>query len=121
VEHAFLDVPPEEIARRVHEAASAVVGDAVVVRVGAETWGYRNVGVSLPRASRSRLESQNLRLHVARAVEAVGVTLWPSANAPRVDGDVEGSIRVRAVELRGPLDAASFAQPPPAKAHVVGR
>jgi hypothetical protein len=121
VEHAFLDVAPEEIARSVHEAASLVVGGPVEVRIGAEAWGYRNVGVSLPRARRSRLEAANLRLHVSRAIEEVGVTLWPSANAPRVGGDIEGSVRVRAVLLRGPLDAASFAQAPPERAHVVGR
>jgi hypothetical protein len=121
MEHAFLDTAPEEIARRVAEAASAVAGDGVAVRVGLEAWGYRNVGVSIPRARRSRLEAANLRLHVSRAVEAAGVTLWPSANAPRVGGDIEGSVRVREVVLQGPLDAAGFAQAPPPRAHVVGR
>jgi hypothetical protein len=121
VEHAFLDVPPEEIARRVHEAAILASGGPVEVRVGAEAWGYRNVGVSLPRARRSRLEAANLRVQVSRAIEAAGVTLSPSANAPRVGGDIEGSVRVRAVLHRGPLDASSFAQAPPERAHVVGR
>jgi hypothetical protein len=121
VEHAFLDVPPEEIARRVHEAACLVAGGPVEVRVGAEAWGHRNLGVSLPRARRSRLEAANLKLHVSRAIEEAGVTLWPAANARRVRGDIEGSVRVRAVLLRGPLDAASFAQAPPERAHVVGR
>jgi hypothetical protein len=119
VEHACLDVAPEEIARRVHEAASLAFGEPVEVHVGAEAWGYRNVGVSLPRARRSRLEAANLRLRVSRAIEEAGVTLWPAANAPRVGGDIEGSVRVRAVLLRGPLDAASFAHAPPERPHVV--
>jgi hypothetical protein len=121
VEHPFVGLGPEEIARRVRDAVASVAGGPVELRIGAEGSCYRNVGVVLPRARRSRLEAVNLRVHVARALEAAGVTMWPAAIAPRVGGDVEGSVRVREVVLQGPLDAASLAQAPPRKAHVVGR
>jgi hypothetical protein len=67
MEHAFLDVAPEELARRVHEAAGAAAGTDVVVRVGAEVWGYRNVGVDLPelagRSLRAGTSGCMLRMH----------------------------------------------------------
>jgi hypothetical protein len=77
--------------------------------------------VQLPRARRSRLESRLLRVHVSRVLEAAGVTVWPCANAPRVGGDLDGSVRVRVIELRGPLDASHVAAPAPAKGEIAGR
>ncbi len=121
MEHAFLDVDATEIARRVREAASAAAGAAVEVRVSAEGSAFRNIGVALPRARRTRLETRNLRIRVGRALEAIGVTMYPAGVAPRVGGDLEGSVQVRRVELGGAMDAAGLAAPPPARAHVVGR
>jgi hypothetical protein len=117
-EHPFVGAPLEDIARRVRDAASAAAGGAVVVEVGDEGFGYRNVGVTLPRARRTKLDSRNLRMRVARAIEAVGVAMWPAAIAPAVRGDLVGSVRVRELDASRFIDASSFAAAPPKPARL---
>ncbi len=117
----FLGVAPDEIARRVYEAATVVTVAPVAVRVGEEGCGFRNIGVDLPAARRSRLESRNLAINVRRALEAIGVTMYYAAVAPRVWADLEGSVRVRDVPLGNAIDAGHLAAAPPAKGVVVGR
>jgi hypothetical protein len=114
--HPFVGTSPIEIETRIREAATSAAGAPVVVHVAEEAWGLINVGVSLPRTRRTRLASRNLRMTVARALEAVGVSLWPAAIAPRASGELRGSVRVREIEGPRVVDAASFAAPPPSRA-----
>jgi hypothetical protein len=44
---AFLDLPAADINARVQAIAATAAGGPVVVRVGDEVHGYRNVGVDL--------------------------------------------------------------------------
>ena len=109
----FLNLSADEIAARIHAAASAAIGAPVVVRVGDEVHGYRNVGVDLPRGRRSAAEGRRLLNRVRAALEARGVPLAETALAPKVGGDIRGSIQVREVTLGG-SDAAGLARERPA-------
>jgi hypothetical protein len=110
VEWPFLDAAPSDIAARVTAVASGAAGAPVAVRVGDEAFGYRNVGVTLPRARRSALEARNLRRRVMLALERLGVTSAEAALAPRVVGDLVGSVRVCATPPPASLDASALAR-----------
>jgi hypothetical protein len=97
----FIGATPEDIVARVEAAVSGAAGVAVVVRVGAEVHSYRNVGVDLPRARRSTEEARALRRRVSEAAEAAGVALAENALAPKVGGDLRGSVQVREVRRSG--------------------
>ena len=93
----FVGLTPVAVEARVSLAASTAAGARVVVHVGEDVFGCRNVGVDLPRARRSAAETRALRQRVRDALERIGVILAESALAPRVMGDVRGSVRVRDV------------------------
>jgi hypothetical protein len=61
---AFLDVPLADIIARIQAIANAAAGGPVVVRLGEEVFGYRNVGVDVPVGRRSAAESRRLRARV---------------------------------------------------------
>lgn len=92
---AFLGLSPALVAERVAIAASSAIAAPVVVHVGDDVFGCRNVGVDLPRARRSTVETRLLRARLRDALERAGVVLAESALAPRVAGDIRGSVWVR--------------------------
>lgn len=94
---AYLGLAPADIAARLLSLASAVADAPVVIHLGGDVFGCRNVGVELPRRRRSTMETRLLRQRVRDALERGGVVLAPSALAPRVPGDIHGSVRVREV------------------------
>jgi hypothetical protein len=100
---AFLNLPAEEISIRIQDVASAACGARVVVRVGEEAHGYRNVGVDLPV----------LRGRVRAALEAVGVPLAETAIAPKVGGDICGSVQLRETGLASSAHLAVCSPVPP--------
>jgi hypothetical protein len=106
-----------DIAARVQAVAATVADGPVVVHVGNEVHGFRNVGVGLPRRRRSANESCLLRKRVWAALEAAGVTMAETADEPKVAGDLLGNVRVRelAVDWR---DASRLAGPAPAEREV---
>jgi hypothetical protein len=107
----FIGVSPEAILAHVESVASAAAGGPVVARIGDEMLGFRNVGVDLPRRRMSAHEARILRSRVRDALEKAHVVLAPSALAPRVAGDICGSVRVRVLAV-GSGDAARLLQPP---------
>jgi hypothetical protein len=110
----FLNLTAIDIAARVQAIAAAAAGP-VVVRVGDEVYGYCNVGIDLPRVRRSAAETRLLRNRLSRALETAGVVMAATAGAPRVVGDVLGSVRVRLVAANW-KDASGLAGPPPRQA-----
>jgi hypothetical protein len=91
----FLDVTSTAIHARLRAIASDAAGGPCDVRVGPDAFGYRNVGVDLPRARRSADEHLLLRRRVWAALERAGVTMAPSQMAPQVAGDLRGTVCVR--------------------------
>ncbi len=112
VSSAFLDFTSAAVAARVQAVATAAAGGPVVVRVGDEVHGFRNVGVDLPRARRSAAEGRLLRNRVRAALEGAGVILAPTAIAPKVEGDILGNVRVRELPVNW-ADASGLAEAPP--------
>ena len=53
--------------------------------------------------------SRNLRINVGRALEAIGVSIYPATIASRVGGDLEGSVQVRVIARGGAMDASALA------------
>lgn len=108
---AFLGLTTIEVISRLLSIASAAASAPVTVHVGEDAFGCRNVGVELPRGRRSAAATRLLRQRVREALERGGVVLAESALAPRVAGDIRGSVRVREV---APTygDAANMLQPP---------
>jgi hypothetical protein len=104
-----LNLSADEIAARIHASATAAAGAPVLVRVGDEVHGYRNIGVDLPRGRRSAVEGRRLLNRVRAALEARGVPLAETALAPKVGGDIRGSVQVRELALGGG-DAAGLAR-----------
>jgi hypothetical protein len=96
---AFLDLSADDIIASVQAIASAAAGGPVVVRLGEELLGYRNVAVDLPARRCSAAEGRLLRSRVRAALETGGVTLAEHARAPKVAGEIRGSIRVRDVGM----------------------
>jgi len=95
---AFLGAGAEEILARLQAAVREAAGAAVAVRVGAEAYAFRNIGVDLPLGRRSVDERRSLRGRMRDALERAGVTLAENAITPRVAGDLRGSVRVRVVQ-----------------------
>ena len=92
---AFLYASPADILARLEAVGRAVAAGSFVVRVGADQNGYCNVGVDLPRARRSAREHRELRLRLRDGLERAGVVLAEDALAPKVGGDLRGTVRVR--------------------------
>ncbi len=95
---SFLGLTPADVVARVSAVASEAAAAPVVVRVGAEVFGCCNVGVDLPDdrgRRRPAAAARSLRRRVQDALEQAGVVLAELALAPRVPGDVRGSVRVR--------------------------
>jgi hypothetical protein len=109
---SFLNLTALDVAARVQTVAAAAARGPVVVRVGDEVFGYRNVGVDLPRGRRSAAEGRLLRNRVWVALETAGVVMAETAGAPKVGGDMLGSVRVREVAANWG-DASGLARPPP--------
>jgi hypothetical protein len=107
----FLNLPEAGIVSRIETIASAAAGEPVVVRVGEEVLGWRNVGVDLPRRRRSAAEGRLLRERVLAALEGAGVVRTATAGAPKVDGQLLGHVRVREVAPSWG-DASGFARGP---------
>jgi len=107
---AFVDATPAQIVAHLQAVATAVAGGPVTVRVGAEVFGCRNVGVDLPAERRSASAARLLRGRVRAALEAAGVVLAETAVAPRVGGDLTGNVRVREVAANW-ADASQLARP----------
>jgi hypothetical protein len=89
----FLNVPAADIVARIRVVASAAADGPVVVRVGDDVHGYRNVAVDLPRGRRSAAEGRRLRNRVWTALEAAGVVMAETAGAPKVGGDLRGNVQ----------------------------
>jgi hypothetical protein len=101
----------DEIVARVDAAATAAADGPVLVRVGDDVHGYRNLGVDLLRCRRSAAESRLLRSRVWAALEAAGVVMAQAAVAPKVGGDFRGHVQVREPSVSW-SDAAHLAGPP---------
>jgi hypothetical protein len=108
---AFLDLAAADINARVQAISDTAAGGPVVVRVGDEVYGYRNVGVDLPCGRRSAAERRLLRNRVRTALEVAGVVMAETAVAPKVGGDLRGNVLVREVAMSWG-DASGLAQPP---------
>jgi hypothetical protein len=108
---AYLGLGPADIAARVRAVAAAAAAAEVQVHVGDDVFGCRNLGVVLPPGRRSAAATRLLRLRVRDALEKAGVVLAESALAPRVAGDLRGSVRVREVTATY-LDAAHVQRAP---------
>jgi len=93
----YLGLEPGEVAERLLAVVARAAAGPMAIHVGDEVFGCRNVGVDLPRRRRSVAETRLLRLRVREALERDGVVLAESALAPRVPGDLTGSVRVREV------------------------
>jgi hypothetical protein len=110
---SFLGFSPADVAARVGAVASEAAGGPVVVRVGDEVFGCCNVGVDLAPTRRRRpaAAGRALRRRVLDALERAGVVLAELAIAPRVAGELRGSVRVReSVPSQG--DAAHMLRAP---------
>ena len=94
---AFLDASPADILARLEAVGREVAAGTFVVRVGADQNGYCNLGVDLPRARRSAQANRELRLRLREGLERAGVVLAEDALAPRVGGDLRGTVHVRKV------------------------
>jgi len=97
VPSAFLGLTPIDVISRLLAVAAEAASSPVTVHVGDDAFGCRNVGVELPRGRRSAAATRLLRQRVRAAMEQAGVVLAESALAPRVAGDIRGSVRVREV------------------------
>lgn len=107
----YLGLSPADVVARIHAVASAAASATVTVRLGDEVFGCRNVGLDLPAQRRSATATRLLRARVRDALERAGVILAETALAPRVSGDIRGSVRVREVAPTQ-KDAAHMLQPP---------
>jgi hypothetical protein len=103
---AFLDLAPADIGARVQAIATEAAGGPVRVQVGDEAHGYRNVGVDLPKGRRSAAEGRSLRKRLWAALEGAGVVMAENAIAPKVTGDLRGSVRVHAAVANGDVPGA---------------
>jgi hypothetical protein len=110
----FLDLAAADIIDRIQAIASAAAGGPVVVRVGEEALGHRNVGIDLPAGRRSAAEGRSLRARMRAALEAGGVPLAENTLAPRVGGVIRGAIPVRETPVTWG-DFSRFGQPPPVR------
>jgi hypothetical protein len=108
---SFLGADAPEIAARLQAVASAVATAPVVVRVGDEGFGCRNVAVDLPSGRRPATEQRSLLRRLRQALEEAGVVLAGTAIAPKVWGDIVGNVRVREVAPSW-SDAAHFGRTP---------
>jgi hypothetical protein len=98
---SFLDPSTTALTARIHAIASTAAGAPVAVRVGEERHGYRNVGIDLPSGRRSADEKRLLRQRVWEALERSGVVMAPNALAPKVDGDLRGTVRAMGLQVGG--------------------
>ena len=94
----FIGWTADQIASRLREVAEPHADGPVIVNVGEERHGFRNVGIVLPRRRLSKLASRNRKIHVSRAIEAIHVTCYPHALCPKVEGDVLGTVQVKEVK-----------------------
>jgi hypothetical protein len=108
---SFLNRTHAEILARLTAVVSEAAGAPLVVRVGEEAYGARNVGVDLPR-SRTKAEGAALRLRVREALEKARVVMAPHGLAPRVDGTLRGQVRVKEARVSMVGDAAHRARGP---------
>jgi hypothetical protein len=107
----FFGLSPEDLAARIRTIATTAAGAPVAhVHVGAEVHGYRNVGVDLPPERRSVEKTRALRRRAREALESAGVPMAANALAPKVAGDLRGSVHVRDV-VRSEIDASHFMGP----------
>jgi hypothetical protein len=108
---SFLDVSAPEIAARIEAIASSAAGAPVLVRVAAEAYGSRNIGIDLPPGRRSALEGRAMRGRMREALERAGVVMAVTAIAPKAAGDLRGTVRVREVTPNR-RDASHMLRPP---------
>lgn len=94
VTRALLDLSAAEVATRIQAVTVTAAVGPVVVRVGDEVHGCRNVGIDLPRGRRSAAEGRALGNRVWAALEVAGVVMVATAGAPRGTGDILGNVRV---------------------------
>ena len=93
----YLGLAPREVGERLSAIASDAAAAPVTIHVGEDVFGCRNVGIDLPRQKRTASATRLLRQRVRDALERAGVVLAESALAPKVAGDIRGSVRVREV------------------------
>jgi hypothetical protein len=108
---SFIGAGASDIAARIQAIASAAVSAPVIVRVGEEGFGCRNVAVDLPPGRRSATDRRTLVLRARQALEEAGVVLAGTAIAPKVWGDIVGNVRVKEVAPSW-SDAAHFGRSP---------
>ncbi|MEP7120505.1 MAG: hypothetical protein ABJE95_06340 [Byssovorax sp.] len=94
---AFLHASPVEILARLEAVSREAAVGGFVLRVGAAHNGFCNVGLDLPRARRTAQGSRMLRLRLHEALERAGVEMAENALAPKVGGDLRGTVQVREV------------------------
>jgi hypothetical protein len=111
VPSTFIGLSVTDVLSHILAVASSAASAPVAVHVGDDAFGCRNVGIELPRGRRSAEATRMMRLRVREALEQAGVVLAESALAPRVPGDIRGSVRVRVVAPTY-ADAAHMLQPP---------
>ena len=111
---AFLNASGDEVVARLGAVAAEVAGAPVVVRVGEDTLGFRNVGVDLPAGKRTAAARRLLVNRMRNALEVAGMALVETAIAPKVDGHILGNVRVREVAVNW-ADASQLARPPSEK------
>ncbi|MFT3773972.1 MAG: hypothetical protein QM820_52050 [Minicystis sp.] len=107
----FLGLSSADVAARLSAIASAAAAGPVDIHLGDDVFGCRNIGVDLPRQRRSATATRLLRQRVRDALERAGVVLAESALAPKVAGDIRGSVRVREITPTYG-DAAHMLRPP---------
>lgn len=91
----FLDLPAAEILARLTSLVAEAAGAKLVVRVGDERHGCRNIGVDVPRG-KTRHAGTLLRLRVREALEAAGVVCAENALSPKVGGSLLGQVQTAA-------------------------
>ena len=97
---AFLHASPADILARLEAVGREAAAGSFVVRVGADQNGYCNIGVDLPRARRTAQANRELRLRLREGLERAGVMLAEDALAPKVGGDLRGTVLVRKMTVR---------------------
>lgn len=81
VSDALLETTADEITARIRTAVTAAAGEPVAVHGGEEAYGFRNIGVELPKARRSVNDTRRLCSRLAAALEGIRVALSAHALA----------------------------------------
>jgi hypothetical protein len=109
---AFLHASPADILARLEAVVREAAVGRFVVRVGGDHNGFCNVGLDLPRERHRAQAGRLLRLRLREGLERAGVVMAEDALAPKVGGDLRGTVQVRPPALRR-VDGAHVAPAAP--------